>query len=389
MGKTHIALMARGVDDQLAKSLEKGGWTISKLKQEQRQQLEKLGLAKHAVDALYSEVRPPIPTRTLTSVLFASRFQCCVCRDPNKAIIVHHIDEWSNSRSHAASNLAVLCLEHHERAHAKSELAQNLDAKALQKFKTKWEEEVKTLDSNSILKAMRLEYSSWNYFNELRLFEMARELKIDLTEIEYFYTAKVHKVVGADGIPIQVSPRLSYKYEGPHILTRYFYVRGVMDAVIERIGIINISDHLDKGVLSVSLATGDIIFVQGSHIFSPVTKKREGQGQICTGSRSAHGVEVRFTFDRWEATSSSAWACWLVGTRNQGSLIQVKNLSRDNGKLVIEGTVIGIALGSQDLKTRDYDNKWLEYVPPNGRSFSLSDDDFDPGEELMDVTEDC
>lgn len=63
---------------------------------------------------------------------------CCICRDKNQGVIVHHIEEYSVSRSHAEDNLVVLCLNHHGEAHTKREFQQNLTPERLRDFKQRW-----------------------------------------------------------------------------------------------------------------------------------------------------------------------------------------------------------------------------------------------------------
>ena len=58
----------------------------------------------------------------MNKVLYESAMTCCICRDKNQAVIVHPIEEYSVSRSHAEDNLVVLCLNHHGAAHTKRKL---------------------------------------------------------------------------------------------------------------------------------------------------------------------------------------------------------------------------------------------------------------------------
>ncbi|RWM46057.1 HNH endonuclease signature motif containing protein [Mesorhizobium sp.] len=364
------------MDADRAAKLTDEGWTLNKLKLATRDELKAAGLDSRFIASIFKETRPPIPTDTLMSVLFANRYQCCICRNPKRSVIVHHIEEWAESRLHDAENLAVLCLPHHDEAHSKKTLSKNLDAKALRDAKAKWEARVKQFDAESILSAMRLEYSNWNFMNELRIFELARVIGIELKRIFQFDQLVKSGIAERSGLPAVRDNSLFYMYQGSDILARYFYVSEVLSLVIKNLPIINISDYLDKGVLSFALAPGDFIFVQGAHTFSPTTQKKngKGRGQICRGVRKANNVEVRFTFDRWEATSSSAKSEWLTGTKNQGSLIHVKDLSRDEGRLVVTGTVLGICSNFGDLKRRDY-AKGLGRAIQLGRVEEYEDDD--------------
>ena len=131
MKNTVAALMARSFSVKKATSLAESGLTVTKLQTMQTGELTALGFSPTEIEAVRKGGRPPIPSETLSKLLFDNRYQCCICRDPSKPFIVHHIDEWSNSRSHKIDNLIVLCLEHHNKAHSKSTLSQNLDQKSL------------------------------------------------------------------------------------------------------------------------------------------------------------------------------------------------------------------------------------------------------------------
>lgn len=378
MRGTEKALMARGLDAHSATKFANDGWTINKLKVANEGELKNAGFDQSFIDALFDEARPPIPIDTLMSVLFANRYQCCVCRDPKLSVIVHHIEEWAESRDHEIENLAVLCLHHHDQAHSKKTLSRNLDAATLRDTKEKWEAEVKRFDTESILAAMRLESSDWSYMNELRIFVIAKNLGIKFDRIRGFSQLVSVGVVQSDGLPMPVNDDgLYYMYQGPNILGRYFYVSTVLQMVIQKLAIINVSDYLDKGTLQFSIVPGDFIFVQGAHVFSPITdrKRGTGRGEIFKGIRRANGVEVRFVFDRWEATSSSAKNIWLSGTRDQGSLIHVKDLSREDGHLIINGTVLGICSNSGDLKQRDYAKNLYSIMRSNRIIYHEQDDD--------------
>lgn len=151
MNRTQAALVSRGLDTVRAEQLVKGGWTLSMLKASTKADLMKLGLDETSISQILTGARPAIPIQTLMQVLFANRFTCCICRNSERGIILHHIIPWEASRDHGAANLAVLCLEHHEKAHIRSTLSRNLDADALRSFKTDWEERCWESDLSAIL----------------------------------------------------------------------------------------------------------------------------------------------------------------------------------------------------------------------------------------------
>lgn len=149
-------------------------------------------------------------------------------------------------------------------------------------------------------------------------------------------------------------------YVGAEGMLLYDYVREVMEKVLAHLTILNLSDYLDRGVLVPVLKAGDFVFVQGAHVFASSGDRDQGRGQRYTGTRRANHVEVKFVFDRWEATSVSAWG-WLSGREEAASVLRIVRVRRVKGKLVLECTVIGISAAAAGLKQREYAS--LPYRP--------------------------
>jgi hypothetical protein len=353
MRRTVIALMARSVDIELAERLAGQGWTLANLQQASQRVLQDLGLTPQAISNTLKGARPPIPSKNVAKVLYRNRFQCCVCRDPEKNIILHHIKPWAVSRDHDAENLAVLCLQHHAAAHTTTTLAQNLDERALKDFKRQWEADCERFDAEAILAASRLDHAAWLYFNHQRLLALADEMRIDLPTTNGYARAFHSGVIDAQGAPVSASKSF-YLYQGGDGLLLYAYMRDVLHIVMHGLTIIDMSNYLDRGLSQQIVAPGDFIFVQGAHVFKKLNKKEEGPGQISSGSRQANGVRVEYVFDRWEATSTSAWGAWLFGRQRVGSFVHVKSVERADGVVVIQGTILGISNGHATLKDREY-----------------------------------
>jgi hypothetical protein len=254
-----------------------------------------------------------------------------------------------------------------------SSLAKNLDIPALTNLKQQWEEACAEADVRSIIQASRLNYSAWLYFNHLRLFELASELGVPLAACRGFDRALAGGLINADGSLRPRSASLSYMYDDVQGMDLYDYVRGVLEATLERATIINFSDLLDRGNAHNLIAPGDLIFVQGAHTFSRLNKTSRGRGEATLGRRRANNVEIKFAFDRWEASSCSAWAIWLTGRQAVASLVQVKSVEREAGDAVVSGTVIAISNGHHQLQHRDYSPRYGRYV------FDDEDDDAEEG----------
>lgn len=362
MNRTQAALVGRGLDSTTASKLVADGWTLAKLKTSTKSTLRALGLSGDFIAQILAGGRPPIPTQTLMYVLFANRFTCCVCRNSERGIILHHIVPWEESRDHDASNLAVLCLEHHEKAHIKSALSKNLDADTLRSFKHDWEELCRESDLSAILQASRVDYDAWLYFNHNRLFELAKQLNVPLKKIDGYSAARRLRLLDTSGDILPRNPYFSYMYTGAEGQTLYHYVRSVLEETVERIRVINFSDLLDRSSVNALLAAGDFLLVQGAHTFKRLTERRSGQGEAMQGIRRANNVELRYTFDRWEATSMSAWSTWLAGRQSVASLVHVKDIQRQDGDAVISATVLAISNGHHKLQHRNYSSRYGRYV---------------------------
>lgn len=353
--RSDLALIGRGIATTKAVKLRKAGYTLGKLQQMTKRDLHGLGLNKLVIDNILGSKRPAPPMANLIEALYANRFTCCVCRNPKRGVIVHHIQKWADTRDHSVENLAVLCSQDHARAHTRSELTRNLDPATLRELKMKWEAEVATMDTQAILEQSRQHASAWVYFNHQRLFELAARQRIKFANLDGYGTALRLQMCTKDG-PLLPRPKNSgWMYEGGDGQALYWYVSNVLNASLEKLTIANISDDLERGVLSAIVRPGDFVLVQGAHVFSAQNNRHSGPGQTTDCARKANKVVVEFTFDRWEATSCSAHGRWLRGKAEVTSIIRVSTLSRTgSGKLHMQGTVIAIAQGFFGLKTREY-----------------------------------
>jgi hypothetical protein len=69
-------------------------------------------------------------------VMLAAEHMCCICRGPAAGLQIHHIDE--DPSNYEASNLAVLCLRHHNEAHTRGGFGRQLDARLVVHHRNTW-----------------------------------------------------------------------------------------------------------------------------------------------------------------------------------------------------------------------------------------------------------
>ncbi|NIF29475.1 HNH endonuclease [Pantoea sp. Tr-811] len=297
--------------------------------------------------------RPPIPQDVLIKTLYDNRWLCCVCRDAERPVIVHHIKSWAESRDHSPANLAVLCSIHHGEAHSTHALELTLAADRLKSEKAMWEQEVRRIDPLAVFKSTQIMSCQWWYFNHLRVFEIAEHVGVKITQLKGFQAALRNGVCDEDGY-LCTREGLWYVGQAPsHGL--YLYMSGMLRAAMDHACVRNISDDLDRGTLDILVIPGDLVFVQGSYHFTDMPSDGSGADMV-RGRRRVNKVEITFVFDRNEATSGSARTEWLLGVHTLGCLLRVNKLQRDqNGVLCLGATVLAIRSAHEELKSRMYE----------------------------------
>jgi cytochrome c553 len=80
--------------------------------------------------------RVPIDDGVAAEVMFLHGRICCVCNIPDKAVQIHHIDE--DPSNGERSNLAVLCLECHEKTQIRGGFGRKLRAPEVIKHRDEW-----------------------------------------------------------------------------------------------------------------------------------------------------------------------------------------------------------------------------------------------------------
>lgn len=334
--------MARGFDSSLAKSLS-SKYSLGKLKQFTRTELIALGLSDVQVTQIHSEPRPPIPEDRLLRVLHKNRRTCCICRDPNKPVIVHHISEWALSRSHDESNLGVLCLEHHDLAHTKKLLSQSLTEAEIRESKKKWEEDVLRLDARAIVRLKNEnDYARWDWINLQRLFELVLKRDIKTTKSPAFCYLQAEGFIDSSGLLL---PESKWKTEKtPHFWFLDFmdgfrvayYLSELVDQVLESLPIIDITAYIpNRGQLRSLLQEGEYVAAQLPFYFKTVENREDKKGEIKKAYYKGHGVRIEYVFDAWHCMSSSARFDAMTGRQVQTVFGPVRSILEEDGELVV------------------------------------------------------
>ena len=99
------------------------------------------GSGNHFQNKMQVNMRPKVPNQVEAQILFSNRHTCCHCRERNKDVQIHHIDE--NNKNNKLYNLAVLCLDCHSKVTGVRGLGKKYSKLEISKYKQEWESIVK------------------------------------------------------------------------------------------------------------------------------------------------------------------------------------------------------------------------------------------------------
>jgi len=343
MSKTYNALLARGVNSILAKRLSDNKFTISKLKTLTKEELTVLGLNEEECSIILSEERPPIPVETVIKLLYESKWTCSVCRDKTKGVVIHHINEWNQTKDHSEENLVVLCSEHHDLAHTKKELTLNLTKSRLKAIKKKWLDDVKLNDTNTILGLTNGSNSRWDYFNHNRIFEIYLDRTISNKNFKTTFTVEQLGLINSLGtFSINDSDKTQiYSFGDGYML--YYYMKELFDSVLQTIPLIDLTDKFSRIEIKSLVNPGFVVAIQAAFYFKHLSKINRGKGQTRLCYYKKNHIKIQFEFDAYESTSNSAWGTHLAGRKVITSIGYVTSIVEENDYLTI--TISCLALG--------------------------------------------
>lgn len=360
MKRIETALMQRKISSQLAKQLVGRGYTLGKLKQLSEDELLSLGMTSESISMIHNESRPPISEGTLRKLLYESNYVCCICKDRNAPIIIHHIIPWEESRSHNIDNLVVLCLLHHGEAHTKHDLSINLTAERIIDAKRRWLEAVKEKNIVNVQKINKTEYSFYDFFNVNRIFELVDSLNIDPDSCKYFHSALEYGFINNLGL---IRPLNSWSekkiddktywidfFEGTYL---YHYLKELFTNIINKQHFIYINEIWNKSDISSIIAPGSFVLVQGLFSFKRQTRNSTGNRQIKSVYRKARGIKIEFEIDAFYCNSDSSRS-HLSGRSVKTVYCIVRSISTIEENLIISCTALAIGTNFARLDDPDY-----------------------------------
>lgn len=340
--RTLNALLARGVDSSTAQRLAEQEYTLAKLKQKNQRELEALGISPEQARELLNEARPPIPSDVVNRLLFNSKRTCCVCRERDNPIIIHHIVEWSKSRSHDESNLVILCLHHHDQAHTKKGLSLALSEKELREHKRRWECKVRALDAKAVLGLKDInEYARWDWVNIRRVSELFLQLELSLEPDRVMRYLESLNLMDSNGLLTDPETwevkgkRYHYLDFGDGMYVG-FYLDRLVRTVVGALPVNNLSDVRSRSELRDIVKPGMFISIQRGFYYKPLEKKQGSGGrEMKEAYYQGHGVRISFVYDAWYCTSNSARYDSMHGHREKTVLGFVTSVTESEKRLEI------------------------------------------------------
>jgi hypothetical protein len=91
--------------------------------------------------------RTNVPQRVADAVLADNNHTCCICNEPRKHVVFHHID--SDPSNHDPANLAVVCHDCHSRVTGDEGLGRAYSPREVAKYKKRWEDQCAEADQAS------------------------------------------------------------------------------------------------------------------------------------------------------------------------------------------------------------------------------------------------
>jgi hypothetical protein len=312
-----------------------------------------LRLPQDAVDAIQKTSRPPIPSEVVESLLINCRSTCCVCRQPGKEFIIHHIVEWSVSRSHDSDNLVVLCLDDHGKAHTKHEFSKNLTTSLIKTHRAKWERDARRIELN--YQAALLSRSGrgvrWHWLH----LEAVRRLTVDVKKPSYNDSEFVKRLVSAKMLSAKgcIRPSLEWQDEPVKEKKQYVFDSGLgqdlalycSDLLAEwarQARVLDINSIVEYPVSARSyLSVGAWVYLRKYFRIGSTDglANEEDLMQAVYVSESAH---VSFSFNAWTRLNQSS-RLYLTTNSERSVIGQIQSISLNDGVIEIQISALAIS----------------------------------------------
>ncbi len=343
MKKAQSDFMAYGIDSASAEKLSQT-YTVQQLKKQTVESLISLGIPQETAELLSHPTRTPIPLKTAEDVLVKSAFTCCICHKSGLPVVIHHLDRWEYSHSHAPDNLAVLCLNHHGEAHSYHENSRNLTPQVIRKAREEWYAIIQkqNIEAEQALDTIRRYSGRWDYLNLNYVLGFIDEHKIH-------FDSRYRFDLIAKGLLTENGAICSDKLKENDAYWLHFFDGQYLKRYIEEqlniiIGCVPVRYIRDSLYMQDKIKPGELLLVDGQFHFERLNKQTRGIGQTRKVWGIVNHIKFEGEFDAWYCTSSSSHDSHLTGNKHATLLCLVRNVEKTATFDLVNCTVIGLGL---------------------------------------------
>lgn len=304
--------------------------------------------------------RPTIPAPIRQKVIYDSAFACAVCQ--KNGAHIHHIDQ--NNTNNELKNLVLLCQNHHEEAHTKHQLSQNLTAARLRHFQESWLQQVREKREQATSASSQRELAdsffsvgvTWGYINHRRVSQMLTPEILKCVDQILLARCENAGMIDHRGIitpPKNTSPPLSYlsgtvydlfnhlNGNALHILYSEF-----VDEIARIVQPIQLeAQSWTKTFTRTMLVANKFIFFKKAQYFKTVSKDNENAKVRVRTFRK--NIEIEYFVDSRDMFGTTSITCSFSGHQTRSSFVQIKSINEKGGKLILACTPVALGVGFQ------------------------------------------
>jgi len=307
--------------------------------------------------------RIKIPEKQKQLLLYESAFACVVCQ--KRGAHIHHIDR-DNSHNDS-DNLVVLCQEHHDEAHTKRELSQNLTPERLKVYKQSWLEQVSerrcAVASVEGQKRNGHEWLNigvtWGYINHKRVIQLVTDEILGSVNRTTFRRCVDRGITDARGVVIRpesfqeadtIYGNTMYDWFPPgddqslHLLYSDF-----VDKISNKVRPIQLDEqNWNRTFIGNVLEEGQFIFFIGGQNFKTVAENNVSAHVRVTCRKKK--IELQYFVDTFDMFGTTSISVSFFGRATCSSFLQIKSVEKTPELWKIACTPIALGVSFRDYR---------------------------------------
>jgi hypothetical protein len=283
--------------------------------------------------------RQRIPEKQRQELFYESNYCCVVCQ--GRGSHIHHIDH--NNSNNESDNLVVVCQPHHDDAHTKRELSQNLTPAHLKNFKARWTSQVAAERERKASVSGQKETAdfltkiglTWGYINHKRVAQLVDDDMLTGTNPALFRRCKASRLVDERGIIIKPTSWVSsgeplrstiydwFPYgddQALHLLYSDF-----VDQISRRVKPIHLFErNWNKTFVRDILNHGDFIFLIKDNYFKET--RNDGDSIHIRGLARKNNIVIEYFVDTIDMFGTTSITVSFQGHNTCSALLQIKSI---------------------------------------------------------------